>query len=227
MFSILVVEDDETLNKMICAKLKQEQFEVHTAFDGEQALEIMDQVHVDILICDIMMPKMDGYELTDAIRQANYTLPILMVTAKDQIEDMEMGFHVGTDDYLIKPFNMKEMVLRVHALLKRSQIMNEHRMTVGSAVLDYDALTVKIKEETQDLPPKEFYLLYKLLSSPNHIFTRLELMDEIWGMDSEADERTVDSHIKKLRRKFEECSDFEIVTVRGLGYKVKVNAERR
>ena len=123
MFSILVVEDDETLNKMICAKLKQEQFEVHAAFDGEQALEIMDRVHVDMLICDIMMPKMDGYELTDAIRQANYTLPILMVTAKDQIEDMEMGFHMGTDDYLIKPFNMKEMVLRVHALLKRSQIM--------------------------------------------------------------------------------------------------------
>ena len=227
MFSILVVEDDETLNKMICAKLKQEQFEVHTAFDGEQALEIMDQVHVDILICDIMMPKMDGYELTDAIRKANYTLPILMVTAKDQIEDMEMGFRVGTDDYLIKPFNMKEMVLRVHALLKRSQIMNEHQMTVGSTVLDYDALTVKIQEEAQDLPPKEFYLLYKLLSSPNHIFTRLELMDEIWGMDSEADERTVDSHIKKLRRKFEECTDFEIVTVRGLGYKAKVNAERR
>ncbi len=227
MFSILVVEDDETLNKMICAKLKQEQFEVHAAFDGEQALEIMDRVHVDMLICDIMMPKMDGYELTDAIRQANYTLPILMVTAKDQIEDMEMGFHMGTDDYLIKPFNMKEMVLRVHALLKRSQIMNEHQMTVGSAVLDYDALTVKIQEKTQDLPPKEFYLLYKLLSSPNHIFTRLELVDEIWGMDSEADERTVDSHIKKLRRKFEECPDFEIVTVRGLGYKAKVNAERR
>jgi len=223
MFSILVVEDDETLNKMICAKLMQEQFEVHIAFDGEQALEIMDQVHIDILICDIMMPKMDGYELTDAIRKANYTLPILMVTAKAQIEDMEMGFHVGTDDYLIKPFNMKEMVLRIHALLKRSQIMNEHQMTVGSIVLDYDALTVEDQEETQTLPPKEFYLLYKLLSSPNHIFTRLEIMDEIWGMDSEADERTVDSHIKKLRRKFEKYSDFEIVTVRGLGYKVKVN----
>ncbi len=223
MFSILVVEDDEILNKMICAKLKQEQFEVHTAFDGEQALNMMDQVHVDILICDIMMPKMDGYELTDALRRANYTLPILMVTAKAQIEDMEMGFHVGTDDYLIKPFNMKEMVLRIHALLKRSQIMNEHQMIVGSLVLDYDALTVKVHEETQTLPPKEFYLLYKLLSSPNHIFTRLELMDEIWGMDSEADERTVDSHIKKIRRKFEECSDFEIVTVRGLGYKAVEN----
>lgn len=227
MFSVLVVEDDETLNKMICAKLKQEQFEVHKAFDGEQALEIMDQFHIDMIICDIMMPKMDGYELTDVIRKANYTLPILMVTAKNQIEDMEMGFHVGTDDYLIKPFNMKEMMLRVHALLKRSQIMNEHQMTVGSTILDYDALTVKRHEETQDLPPKEFYLLYKLLSSPNQIFTRLELMDEIWGMDSEADERTVDSHIKKLRRKFEACSDFEIVTVRGLGYKAKVNAERR
>lgn len=223
MFSILVVEDDETLNKMICAKLKQEQFDVHTSFDGEEALQVMDQVHIDMLICDIMMPNMDGYELTDAIRQAKYTMPILMITAKDQYADMEKGFLLGTDDYMIKPFNMKEMVLRVHALLKRSQIMSEHRMTVGNTVLDYDALTVTMQGEVFDLPPKEFYLLYKLLSSPNHIFTRLELMDEIWGMDSDADDRTVDSHIKKLRRKFETNIDFELITVRGLGYKAKVS----
>lgn len=223
MFSILVVEDDETLNKMICAKLKQEQFDVHTSFDGEEALLVMDQVHIDMLICDIMMPNMDGYELTDAIRQAKYTMPILMITAKDQYEDMEKGFLLGTDDYMIKPFNMKEMMLRVHALLKRSQIMSEHRMTIGNTVLDYDALTVTMQGEVFDLPPKEFYLLYKLLSSPNHIFTRLELMDEIWGMDSDADDRTVDSHIKKLRRKFETNLDFELITVRGLGYKAKVS----
>ena len=223
MFSILVVEDDETLNKMICAKLKQEHFDVHTSFDGEEALQVMDQVHIDMLICDIMMPNMDGYELTDAIRQAKYTMPILMITAKDQYADMEKGFLLGTDDYMIKPFNMKEMVLRVHALLKRSQIMSEHRMTVGNTVLDYDALTVTMQGEVFDLPPKEFYLLYKLLSSPNHIFTRLELMDEIWGMDSDADDRTVDSHIKKLRRKFETNIDFELITVRGLGYKAKVS----
>lgn len=209
---------------MICAKLKQERFEVHMAFDGEQALKVMEQVHIDMLICDIMMPKMNGYELTDAIRTANYTMPILMVTAKGQYEDMEKGFQLGTDDYLVKPFNMKEMMLRVHALLKRSKIISDHRIIVGNMVLDYDALTVDTGKELLDLPPKEFYLLYKLLSNPNHIFTRLELMDEIWGMDSEADERTVDSHIKKLRRKFEIFQDFELVTVRGLGYKAKINS---
>lgn len=223
MFSILVVEDDETLNKMICAKLKQEQFDVHTSFDGQEALQVMDKFHIDMLICDIMMPNMDGYQLTYAIRQAKYTMPILMVTAKDQYEDMEKGFLLGTDDYMVKPFNMKEMMLRVHALLKRSKIMNEHKMTIGNTLLDYDALTVTIQDTVLNLPPKEFYLLFKLLSSPNHIFTRLELMDEIWGMDSDADERTVDSHIKKVRRKFEDNCDFEIITVRGLGYKAKVN----
>jgi DNA-binding response OmpR family regulator len=222
MFSILVVEDDETLNKMICVKLKQEAYRVFAAYDGEEALELLDKEHVDLIICDIMMPKMDGYQLTKELRSAAYTLPILMITAKNQMEDMEKGFHAGTDDYMIKPIHMKEMVLRVKALLRRAQIANEKKLKLGNTVLDYDALTVSIKEEVMDLPPKEFYLLFKLLSNPNKIFTRQELMDEIWGMDSEADDRTVDSHIKKLRRKFEECPDFEIVTIRGLGYKAKL-----
>jgi DNA-binding response OmpR family regulator len=138
------------------------------------------------------------------------------------MEDMEKGFHAGTDDYMIKPIHMKEMILRVKALLRRAQIANEKKLILGNTVLDYDALTVSIKEEKFDLPPKEFYLLFKLLSNPGKIFTRQELMDEIWGMDSEADDRTVDSHIKKLRRKFEECPDFEIITIRGLGYKAKL-----
>lgn len=222
MFSILVVEDDEILNKMICVKLKQEAYRVFAAYDGEEALELLDKEHVDLIICDIMMPKMDGYQLTKELRSAAYTLPILMITAKNQMEDMEKGFHAGTDDYMIKPIHMKEMVLRVKALLRRAQIANEKKLKLGNTVLDYDALTVSIKEEVMDLPPKEFYLLFKLLSNPNKIFTRQELMDEIWGMDSEADDRTVDSHIKKLRRKFEECPDFEIVTIRGLGYKAKL-----
>jgi DNA-binding response OmpR family regulator len=145
-----------------------------------------------------------------------------MITARNQMEDMEKGFHAGTDDYMIKPIHMKEMVLRVKALLRRAQIANEKKLKLGNTVLDYDALTVSIEEEVIDLPPKEFFLLFKLLSNPNKIFTRQELMDEIWGMDSEADDRTVDSHIKKLRRRFEECPDFEIVTIRGLGYKVKL-----
>ena len=222
MFSILVVEDDEILNKMICVKLKQEAYRVFVAYDGEEALEILDKEHVDLIICDIMMPKMDGYQLTKELRSSAYTLPILMITAKNQLEDMEKGFHAGTDDYMIKPIHMKEMVLRVKALLRRAQIGNEKKLKLGNTALDYDALTVSINEEVIDLPPKEFFLLFKLLSNPNKIFTRQELMDEIWGMDSEADDRTVDSHIKKLRRKFEECPDFEIVTIRGLGYKAKL-----
>lgn len=224
MFSILVVEDDETLNKMICAKLKQENFKTFSAFDGEEALEILDKEYIDLIISDIMMPKMDGYELTQDLRKAAYSLPILMVTAKDQMDDMEKGFWAGTDDYMIKPINLKEMVLRVNALLRRAKIANEKRLVVGKTTLDYNALTVNIDSEGYDIPPKEFYLLFLLLSNPNKIFTRLEIMDEIWGMESEADERTVDSHIKKLRRRFESCPDFQIVTIRGLGYKAKYNA---
>lgn len=222
MFSILVVEDDEILNKMICVKLKQEAYRVYAAFGGEEALELMDREHVDLIICDIMMPGMNGYELTRELRDAAYTLPILMITAKNQMEDMEQGFHAGTDDYMIKPIQMKEMILRVKALLRRAQIANERKLKVGSMVLDYDALSISSREGVIDLPPKEFYLLFKLLSNPNKIFTRQELMDEIWGMDSEADDRTIDSHIKKLRRRFEESSDFEIVTIRGLGYKARL-----
>jgi len=219
MFSVLVVEDDETINKMICAKLKQENFKTFQAFDGEEALNIMDREHIDLIICDIMMPNMDGYELTRELRSVHNTIPILMVTAKSQLEDMEKGFKAGTDDYMIKPINMKEMILRVNALLRRAQIANERKLVIGDAILDYDALTVKIGNQEFDIPQKEFYLLFKFLSNPNKIFTRLELMDEIWGMDSEVDERTIDSHIKKLRRKFENYSAFKITTIRGLGYK--------
>lgn len=222
MFSILVVEDDEILNKMICAKLRQESYVVFTSFDGEQALDLLDKEHIDLIISDIMMPKMDGYQLARELRDAAYTIPILMITAKNQFEDMEKGFRAGTDDYMIKPISMRELVLRVKALLRRAQIANEKKLVVGSTLLDYNALTVQVREETLEMPPKEFYLLFKLLSNPNKIFTRQELMDEIWGMDIDVDDRTIDSHIKKLRRKFEHCSDFEIVTIRGLGYKAKI-----
>ncbi|MPM04839.1 Heme response regulator HssR [bioreactor metagenome] len=222
LFSILVVEDDMTLNKMISAKLKKENYQVFSSFDGQQALDIMDKNHIDLIISDIMMPNKNGYELVKELRNASYMLPILMVTAKDQMEDMEKGFMVGSDDYMIKPINMKEMVLRVKALLRRAQIANEKKIIVGNTILDYDALTVNTDTESYDMPPKEFYLLFKLLSNPNKIFTRYELMDEIWGMENDINDRTVDSHIKKLRRKFEKSNDFEIVTVRGLGYKAKL-----
>ncbi|MBQ6631489.1 MAG: response regulator transcription factor [Romboutsia sp.] len=223
MFSILVVEDNEVLNEMISTKLKLENYDVYSVFDGEEALNALEHEHIDLIISDIMMPGIDGYELTKSLRDINSTIPILMISAKNQIEDMEKGFSAGTDDYMIKPINMQEMIFRVKALLRRSQIANEKKLKVGSTILDYDALTIKIKDNTYDMPPKEFYLIFKLLSSPNKIFTRMELMDEIWGMDTDIDDRTIDSHIKKLRRKFEDCSDFEIITVRGLGYKSKIN----
>ena len=221
MFSILVAEDDETLNKMICTKLKQENFKTISAFDGEEALEIMDTTYIDLVISDIMMPKINGYELIQEIRKTAPSFPILMITAKNQMEDIEKGFRVGTDDYMVKPIQLKEMVLRVNALLRRAKIANEKKLVIGKAFLDYNSLTVNIGSKEYDLPPKEFYLLFLLLSYPDKIFTRYEIMNEIWGIESEADERTVDSHIKKLRRRFESCQDFEIVTVRGLGYKAK------
>ena len=219
MFTILVVEDDASLNKMICAKLSREQFKAIPAFDGEEALEVMDREHIDLIISDIMMPKMDGYELTKLLRNTRYYLPILMITAKSQLEDMEKGFVAGTDDYMIKPINLKEMILRVRALLRRAQLENKKHITIGNTELDYAGLTVTVSGVTHEMPPKEFYLLFKLLNNPNKIFTRLELLDEIWGIDSNTDERNVDAHIKKLRKKFEGGSDFEIITVRGLGYK--------
>ena len=219
MFHILVVEDNADMRELFCTVLSDSGYQCLAAADGAEALEIMDKEYVDLIVADIMMPNMDGYELTKAIRAAKMNLPILMVTAKDQFDDLQKGFRAGTDDYMIKPINVKELVLRVEALLRRAKIQSEKKITVGSTVLDYDALTVTIHGEETILPQKEFYLLYKLLSYPNKIFTRPQLMDEIWGMFSETDERTVNTHINRLRERFSDCKDFEIVTVRGLGYK--------
>lgn len=219
MFNILVVEDNADMRELFCTVLSDNGYNSIPAKDGMDALEIMDKEYIDLIVADIMMPVMDGYELTKSIRDANYDLPILIVTAKDQFEDMQKGFRSGSDDYMIKPINVKELLLRVEALLRRAKISSDKKITVGATVLDYDALTVTIDGVETILPQKEFYLLYKLLSYPNKIFTRQQLMDEIWGMDSETDERTVNTHINRLRDRFEGCNDFEIVTVRGLGYK--------
>lgn len=221
MLNILVVEDDKNLRKLMTAVLLKNNYNVLTAEDGVKALEIMESTHVDLLISDIMMPNMDGYELTNLLREANYNLPILMVTAKETLDDKKKGFLVGTDDYMVKPIDMDEMLLRVGALLRRSRIMNENRLEINGVVLDYNALTVTRNGESILLPKKEFYLLFKLLSYPKQIFTRSQLMDEIWGMESEAEERTVDVHIKRLREKFADFPEFDIVTVRGLGYKAE------
>ncbi|EET60618.1 response regulator receiver domain protein [Marvinbryantia formatexigens DSM 14469] len=225
MFNILVVEDNADMRELFCTVLADHGYNSIPAADGAEALDIMDRQYIDLIVADIMMPNMDGYQLTKALRDANYTLPVLMVTAKDQFIDLQQGFRTGADDYMIKPVNVNELVLRVEALLRRARISSEKKITIGSTVLDYDALTVTIHGKETLLPQKEFYLLYKLLSYPNKIFTRQQLMDEIWGMFSETDERTVNTHINRLRDKFSDCSDFEIVTVRGLGYKAVKNVE--
>ena len=222
MFHILVAEDDKNLRRLMAAYLEQSGYEVYHAEDGEAALSILDSTHIDLIISDIMMPNMDGYELVEELRNARFTLPVLMVTAKETFEDKKKGFLVGTDDYMVKPIDMDEMLLRVAALLRRANIANEHKLQLGDGVLlDYDSLTVRAHGKLFELPKKEFYLLFKLLSYPKKIFTRQQLMDELWGMDAEADERTVDVHIKRLREKFENLPEFKIITIRGLGYKAE------
>ncbi len=225
MFSILVVEDDVRLNKMITVRLQQEQYRVYSALNGEEALELLDREHVDLIICDIMMPKMDGYELTRELREAEYHHPILMITAKSQLEDMEKGFDAGTDDYMVKPINLREMTMRVKALLRRAQLNDEQRLTVGETVLDYGALTVTRGGTSMEMPQKEFYLLFRLLSNPGRVFTRLELLDEIWGMENDSNERNVDAHIKKIRKKIQSNPDFDVITIRGLGYKAVIGRQ--
>lgn len=219
MFSILVVEDNADMRELFCTVLTDGGYRTIPAADGQEALEVMERQYIGLIVADVMMPRMDGYELTRELREADYQLPILMVTAKNQFEDMKRGFRAGTDDYMVKPMNVSELLLRVEALLRRAKISSEKKITVGGTVLNYDALTVTRNGQETTLPQKEFYLLYKLLSYPGKIFTRQQLMDEIWGMFSETDERTVNTHINRLRERFSGCTDFEIVTVRGLGYK--------
>ncbi len=219
MFHILVVDDDKHTRMLLEAILKAENYSVSTASNGLEALEIMDEKHIDLAVLDIMMPKMDGYEFTKALRESNNNLPILMVSAKQLPEDKRKGFIVGTDDYITKPIDDQEMLLRIKALLRRAQIVNEQKIIIGNAVLDYNSMTVSRVGETIELPQKEFLLLYKLLSYPGKIFTRIQLMDEIWGADSETGWETVTVHIGRLRKKFENWEEFEIQSVRGLGYK--------
>lgn len=219
MFTVLVAEDNPDMRELFCTVLSDSGYRCLPAADGSEALEIMDREYVDLLVADIMMPDTDGYALIKAIRGAKMDIPILVVTAKDQFDDMQKGFRMGADDYMIKPINVRELVLRAEVLLRRAKIQSEKKIVVGSTTLDYDALTVTVHGKETILPQKEFFLLYKLLSYPNKIFTRPQLMDEIWGMFSETDERTVNTHINRLRDRFADCDDFEIVTVRGLGYK--------
>lgn len=219
MFHILVVDDDKNTRMYFEAVLKNNNYTVTVAKNGEEALEAMDREHVDLVVLDVMMPKLDGYEFTKTLRECDNNLPILMVSAKQLPADKNKGFAVGTDDYMTKPVNQDEFLYRIKALLRRARIANERKIVIGDVVIDYDSLTVTRGNVVQELPQKEFLLLYKLLSYPGKIFTRIQLMDEIWGAESETGWETVTVHIGRLRRRFEGWSEFEIESVRGLGYK--------
>lgn len=219
MFRILVAEDDEQLRHLFCRVLSRNGFTAIPATDGQDALELMEKEYVDLVVSDIMMPRLDGYGLVQALRDSNNQIPVLMITAKDSFQDMQHGFLSGADDYMVKPINVNELVLRVHALLRRAQLVAQRQLQIGGSTLVYDSLSVKRGSEEVFLPQKEFQLLYKLIASPGQIFTRQQLMDDIWGYDTQTEPRTVDVHVNRLRDRFRDSGDFEIVTVRGVGYK--------
>ena len=219
MERILIAEDDADLSKLFQTVLKKEGYEVIIAEDGLMAIRYLDREYVDLIISDIMMPNVDGFQLIRSLRDAGKKTPILLITAREGFDDMRKGFALGTDDYMVKPVNMNELVLRVKALIRRGQMQNERRQSFGSVTLEMDTMTMLIGEEAQILPQKEFMLLYKLLNNAGKIFTRQQLMDEIWGADSPSEVRTVDVHINRLRERLRAVADYEIVTIRGLGYK--------
>ena len=220
MLKILIAEDDKELRLLFSHVLIKHGYTVKGVSNGKEALEAMDTDYYDMIISDIMMPVMDGYEFVRSLRDAGNVTPVMMITAKDAFDDMRMGFLSGTDDYMVKPINVNEMVLRIGALLRRAQMINDRRLVIGNTVLECDSLTVTTGEETFVLPQKEFMLLYKMASFPGKIFTRYQFMDEIWGYSSESDTHTVDVHIGRLRERFRDSKDFKIVTMRGVGYKV-------
>ena len=220
MFKILIAEDDRELRQLFQHILLKNGYTVKGVSDGQEALNALEKDYYDLIISDIMMPNMDGYELVRSLRDAGDSIPVLMVTAKDAFDDMRMGFLSGTDDYMIKPVNINELVLRVGALLRRAQMINERKQRIGDTILECDSLTVSTSSENMVLPQKEFMLLYKMVSFPGKIFTRQQLMDDIWGYDSASDAHTVDVHIGRLRERFRDNPDFKIVTIRGVGYKV-------
>ena len=223
MFNILVVEDDKNLRKLVTTYLQRNKYNTYEATNGEEALNVLDQSYIDLIVSDIMMPKMDGYELIKSLREAKYDVPILIITAKSEIEDKKEGFLLGADDYMVKPINIEEMLLRVQVLLRRSKSASEKKIQIGDLLLNYNQLSVIKKDKTYNLAQKEFYLLYKLLSTPNTIFTRQELIEEVWGLESDSDYRTVDVHIKRIREKMKDVDEFEIVTIRGIGYKAIIH----
>jgi len=220
MLKILIAEDDRELRRLFAHVLIKNGYEVKEVGNGKEALDAMDNNFYDLIISDVMMPVMDGYEFVSLIRETGNNTPVMMITAKDAFDDMRLGFLSGSDDYMVKPVNVNEMVLRVQALLRRAQMINERKQTIGGTVLECDTFTVTSEDGSIVLPQKEFMLLYKMASYPSRIFTRQQLMDDVWGYDSDSDTHTVDVHIGRLRERFKDNKDFKIVTIRGVGYKV-------
>jgi DNA-binding response OmpR family regulator len=220
MINILVVEDDINLNKIVCSYLKDNGYNASGCFNPEEAYDLMYNSLYDLIISDIMMPKIDGFEFAKTVRNINQAIPILFITARDDIKSKQKGFHAGIDDYMVKPINMDELIMRVGALLRRANIANERKLVAGSLVMYADEMTATVNDEEIPVTVREFNILYKLLSYPKHTFSRAQLMDEFWGLESNTSLRAVDVYITKLRDKFSSCNDFKIVTVHGLGYKV-------
>lgn len=219
MVNILIVDDDKNIRKLMSVVLERAGYTVYTAENGRVALEVLDQAKIDLAIVDIMMPEVDGYEFTKTLRESEQNLPVIMVSAKQLAEDRKMGFLAGIDDYMIKPVDTEELLLHVKALLRRAKISDEKKIVIGEVVIDSESFTVSKGEDVHELPQKEFQLLYMLLSYPNKIFTRIQIMDEIWGMDCDTGWETITVHIARLRKRFESWEEFEIQSVRGLGYK--------
>ena len=219
MFQILIVEDDSNARKLMEAILTQYGYQPVAARDALDALKILEGRHIDLIVLDVMLPQMDGCAFTRTLRENGNDVPILMVTAKESLQDKRLGFLAGTDDYMVKPVDEEEMMLRIAALLRRSHIAADRKLQIGATELNFSSLSITVNGKNESLPKKEFLLLFKLLSTPGRIFTRRQLMDEIWDLDTESDERTVDVHINRLRDRFRDSQDFEIQTVRGLGYK--------
>ena len=219
MFQILIVEDDKELRELFRGVLQENGYSCIPAGDGVEAMEVLEKNHVDLVISDVMMPRMDGFSFIRELREVGDTVPVLLITAKGSAADKQEGFQAGADDYMVKPVDVNEMVWRVEALLRRSQIVNRRKVNIGNTVLSRDTMTVSGALGIVELPPKEFYLLYKLTASPGHVFTRYQIMQEIWGPDSDTDAHTLDVHISRLRDKFRNNPDFKIITVRGVGYK--------
>lgn len=225
MANILIVDDDFNTRKLIETTLKRTHT-IYSATNGKEAINLFEENHIDLLIIDVMMPEMDGFELTNLLRDTNHINPILMLTSRSGIADKSKGFNLGIDDYMTKPFDPLELKLRVDALLRRANINNQNILEVNGLIINKLTLEIKSESEIICLPKKEFDLLFKLLSNPNIIFTKYQLMDEIWGITNESDDHTVNVHINRLRNKFAENNKFQILTIRGLGFKAVINHEK-